>query len=115
MQTNDTHHAKGKVRGFFMFYLLHFITLGAYHPIWWYKVSDEVNQFLGHKRMNATKILFLSPLTLGIYTLIWQFSEGKKIIREVQERAGLPPKTPFFVGPWQLQSSLNNVWRSLPA
>jgi hypothetical protein len=47
--------------------------------------------------------------------LIWQFSTGPKLIKEVQARAGLPQKAPFMAGPWQFQSALNRVWEALPA
>ena len=91
--------SRGKVRGFFSYFFLHIITLGIYHPVWWFKVSNEVNAFLGTPRMSAAKIVFLSPLTFGLYFLIWQFGDGRKIIQEVQSRAGLPVKAPFIVGP----------------
>jgi len=115
MQTNRMAGPKGKVRGFFSFFFLHLITLGIYNVFWWFRVAREVNEFLGEERMSGAKMVFLSPLTLGIYALIWQFRDGPRIIKDVQTRAGLPPKAPFFVGPWQFQSALNKVWTALPA
>lgn len=105
---------KGQVRGFFSFFLLHMVTLGIYNLVWWFKVAKEVNTFLGTERMSAGKLVFLSPVTCGIYMFIWQLGDGPKIIKEVQAKAGLPQKAPFFVGPWQFQSALNKVWQALP-
>ncbi len=115
MNTTQNLGPKGKVRGFLAFFGLHLITLGAYNMFWWFKVAGEVNSFLGTQRMSALKIMFLSPITLGLYLLFWQFSEGRRIIQDVQARAGLPQKAPLMAGPWQFQRSLNQVWSSLPA
>ena len=106
---------KGKIRGFIGFAFLHLITLGIYNPIWWFKVAEEVNTFLGQQRMSGAKMVFLSPLTLGIYFLIWQFGDGPKIVKEIQGRAGLPQNSPFAVSPWGFQRELNKVWKALPA
>ncbi|MBI5536311.1 MAG: DUF4234 domain-containing protein [Deltaproteobacteria bacterium] len=115
MNSSQSKGPKGKVRGFFSFFFFHLITLGVYNVFWWFKVANEVNTFLGEQRMSAAKVIFLSPLTLGLYALVWQFSTGPKIIKDVQQRAGLLPKAPFFVSPWSFQSSLNKVWNALPA
>ena len=115
MNTNQSIGPKGKIRGFLSFFGLHLITLGVYNVFWWFNVAKEVNGFLGEERMSAGKLIFLSPLTLGLYMLIWQFSTGPKLIKEVQSRAGLPQKAPFMAGPWQFQRSLNQVWQALPA
>jgi hypothetical protein len=115
MNTSQSTGPKGKVRGFFSFFGLHLITLGVYNMVWWFSVAKEVNSFLGSDRMSAVKIMLLSPITLGLYMVFWQFSEGPKIIKEVQARAGLPQKAPFLAGPWQFQRSLNQVWGALPA
>lgn len=115
METNGTRGPKGKVRGFFSFFFLHLITLGLYNVFWWFHVAKEVNAFLGEERMSGAKMVLLSPLTLGIYALVWQFRDGPRIIKDVQTRAGISPKAPFMVGPWQFQSALNRVWECLPA
>jgi len=115
MNSSQSNGPKGKVRGFIAFFLLHCITLGIYSPVWWFKVAGEVNTFLGQERMSGAKMVFLSPITLGIYYLVWQFKEGPSILREVQGRAGLPPKSPFAVSPWAFQRELNKVWTALPA
>lgn len=106
---------KGKVRGFMSFFFLHIITFGIYNIFWWFNVAKEVNAFLGEERMSGAKMVFLSPITFGLYALIWQFGDGPKIIKEVQTKAGLPPKAPFMVGPWQFQRCLNKAWESMPA
>jgi len=103
----------GEVRGLVSFFGLHLITLGFYPIFWWFKVAGEVNAFLGQERMSAVKLLLLSPVTCGIYMLIWEFSEGGKIIKDVQAKAGLPQSAPFFVGPWQFQRELNKVWEAV--
>jgi hypothetical protein len=77
-------------------------------------VAGEVNAFLGQERMSAIKLLLLSPITCGIYMLIWEFSEGPKIIKEIQAKAGLPQNAPWFAGPWQFQRALNQVWEAIP-
>lgn len=105
---------KGEVRGFLSFFGLHMVTLGFYSFYWWFKVAGEVNAFLGQERMSAMKLLLLSPITCGIYMLIWEFSEGPKIIKEIQAKAGLPQNAPWFVGPWQFQRELNKVWEATP-
>ncbi len=105
---------KGEVRGLMAFFGLHLITLGFYNTYWWFKVSGEVNAFLGEERMSAIKLMLLSMVTCGIYMLIWQFSTGPAILKEVQRKAGLPENAPFFVGPWQFQRTLNRVWEALP-
>ena len=115
MNTAQSKGPKGKVRGFLSFFGLHLITFGIYNMFWWFNVAKEVNNFLGADRMSAGKIVFLSPVTLGLYMLFWQFSDGPKIIKEVQAQAGLPQKAPFMTGPWQFQRSLNHVWNALPA
>jgi hypothetical protein len=46
--------------------------------------------------------------------IVWQFGEGKKILAEVQQKAGLPVNVPFLLGPWPLQQALNKVWESVP-
>ena len=103
----------GEVRGLMGFFGLHLITLGFYNFYWWFKVAGEVNGFLGQERMSAIKLLLLSPVTCGIYMLIWEFSEGGKILKDVQAKAGLPQSAPFFVGPWQFQRELNKVWEAV--
>lgn len=105
---------KGKTRGFISFFGLHMVTLGIYNMFWWFNVAKEVNAFLGQERMSGAKVVFLTPITCGIYGLIWQFSDGPKIIKEMQAKAGLPQKAPFFVGPWQFQSALNKIWEAVP-
>lgn len=115
MNSTQSNGPKGKIRGFLSFFGLHLITFGMYNMFWWFNVAKEVNAFLGSERMSAAKIVFLSPVTLGLYMLYWQFSDGPKIIKEVQGRAGLPEKAPFMTGPWQFQRSLNQVWNALPA
>lgn len=115
MYSSQTNGPKGKNRGFIGFFFLHCVTLGIYNPVWWFKVAGEVNSFLGQERMSGAKIVFLSPLTLGIYFLLWQFKYGPTIIKEIQQRAGLPPKSPFAVSPWGFQRELNKVWNALPA
>lgn len=103
----------GEVRGLVSFFGLHLITFGFYSLFWWFKVAGEVNAFLGTERMSAIKLLLLSPVTCGIYMLIWEFSEGGKILKDVQAKAGLPQSAPFFVGPWQFQRELNKVWEAV--
>jgi hypothetical protein len=105
---------KGEIRGFMSFFGLHLITCGLYQTFWWFKVAGEVNTFLGQERMNAGKLLGLTSLTCGIYMIMWQFGEGKKILAEVQQKAGLPVNVPFFLGPWPFQQALNKVWESVP-
>lgn len=40
--------------------------------------------------MSAIKLLLLSPVTCGIYMLYWGSSEGGKILKDVQAKAGDP-------------------------
>ncbi|MBI5532669.1 MAG: DUF4234 domain-containing protein [Deltaproteobacteria bacterium] len=101
---------KGEIRGGFKMLLLWMCTCGIYALWWYFKVSSEVNAFLGYNRMSALKILGLSSVTCGIYGFYFIFVDGKKIIGEVQAKAGLPVDPPFMAGPMQIQSALNKVW-----
>ncbi|MGE0788304.1 MAG: DUF4234 domain-containing protein [Sandaracinaceae bacterium] len=105
---------KGDVRSPFLMTLLWPLTLGIYGIWWGFKVCGEVNAFLGTERMSAFKIMALSAVTCGLYGLYYQFVEAKNVIKEVQQKAGLPPKPPFFVGPMQFQGALNKVWETIP-
>ncbi|MGE0788305.1 MAG: DUF4234 domain-containing protein [Sandaracinaceae bacterium] len=97
-----------------MMFLLTAVTFGIYLLWWAFKVSGEVNGFLGTERMSAIKILAFNFLSCGLYGLYFQFVEAKKIIEEVQTKAGLPAQAPFFLAPLQFQGALNKVWEQIP-
>lgn len=105
---------KGEIRSGFKFMALWMCTFGIYGMWWWFKAASEINTFLGYDRMSVFKIFGLSSVTCGIYGLYFMFVEGKKIIAEVQAKAGLPENPPFLAGPMQIQQSLNKVWEAIP-
>lgn len=105
---------KGEVRSVFVMMLLWVVTFGIYGVWWSFKVSSEVNAFLGSDRMSAIKVMLLTAVTCGLYGLYFQFVEAKNVLREVQTKAGKPGKVPFVVGPMQFQGTLNKVWEGLP-
>jgi hypothetical protein len=105
---------KGEVRSVFLMSLLWVVTLGIYGMWWGFKVSSEVNGFLGEQRLSAIKVYLLTAVTCGLYGLYFQFVEAKNILKEVQTKAGLKPKVPFLIGPMQFQGTLNKVWEAVP-
>lgn len=89
-------------------------TCGIYAWWWLFKVCGEINTFLGYDRVSPFKVILLIPVTCGLYSFYFYFVEGKNVIREVQQKAGVPEKVPFLVGPIQLQRALNEVWEAIP-
>lgn len=105
---------KGEVRSVFMMMILWVVTFGIYGIWWMFKVSNEVNTFLGAERLSAIKVMLLTTVTCGLYGLYFQFVEGKNVLRDVQAKAGQQGKIPFVIGPMQFQGTLNKVWEGLP-
>jgi hypothetical protein len=105
---------KGEVRSVFMVMILNLVTCGIYGMIWFFKMSGEINAFLGVERISPIKVWLLSSVTCGIYGLYFMFVDGKEIVKEVQAKAGLPPDPPFIAGPLQIQGAINKVWEAIP-
>jgi hypothetical protein len=104
---------KGEVRSVFMMMIFWVLSLGIYGMWWSFKVSSEVNAFLGENRLSAIKVMLLTAVTCGLYGLYFQFVEAKNVLREVQKKAGQREKVPFVVGPMQFQGTLNKVWEGM--
>jgi len=94
--------------------VLWMVTFGIYGIWWWFKVAGEINTFLGYERLSVIKLMLLSSVTCGIYGLYFSFVECRKILAEVQAKAGQPEDTPFLCGPMQIQGTLNKVWEKIP-
>lgn len=105
---------KGEVRPLFLMMIYWVLSFGIYGMWWSFKVSSEVNAFLGKDRLSAIKVWLLTAVTCGLYGLYFQFIEAKNILREVQQKAGVPQKVPFLIGPMQFQGTLNKVWEGMP-
>ena len=71
--------------------LFSLITCGFYYYWWVYKVSGEVQEFLGEPDTEPIVELILSVLTCGLYLFYWDWKIAEKIAR-MQERVGLRPQ-----------------------
>jgi hypothetical protein len=71
--------------------LFSILTCGIYYYWWVYKVSGEVQDFLGEPDTAPATELLLSALTCGLYLFYWDWKIAEKIAR-MQERVNIPPK-----------------------
>ena len=66
------------------------LTCGIYYYWWVYRVSGEVQDFLGEPDTPPFVELLLAVLTCGLYLFYWDWKMAEKIAR-MQERVGIPP------------------------
>ncbi len=65
------------------------LTCGIYYIYWVYKVSGEVQDFLGEPDTPPAVELLLTALTCGLYLFYWDWKTAEKIA-QMQARVGLP-------------------------
>lgn len=65
------------------------LTCGIYYMYWVYKVSGEMQEFLGEPDVSPAVELLLTALTCGFYLFYWDWKTAEKIAR-MQARVGLP-------------------------
>lgn len=110
---------RGEVRNPITTTILIFVTCGFYGMYLWYLMMNEINDGFGEERYNVVKELVLSILCFvyGIY-LLWRLCND---IEELQKRWGVEPQFTgvimfamnfFYIGPWAMQSGLNNAWEN---
>ena len=90
------------------------VTFGFYAFWWQFKLASEINTFLGTKRFSILKMWLLVSVSCGLYGFYFMFVDGKEMIKEVQQRAGLPPDPPMIADLVRMQGALNRVWEHLP-
>ena len=78
-------------RGLAKFILLSIVTLGIYAIVFMSSVSGDVNiicsRYDGKKTMHYCLLLFIiSPLTLGIATVVWMHKISNRIGNELERR-----------------------------
>ena len=66
------------------------LTLGIYPMVIWSRLVGEVNmvasRYDGERSMSFFGMLMLSPLTLGIHSLVWMHKLCRRIGTELQRR-----------------------------
>ena len=111
---------KGEVRNPVRELVLGMVTCGFYALYWMFTAVNEVNAALGEERFNFMKEIGLSIVTCGLwgYYCLWRFSES---VVEVQNKAGVQPAMDapilfvtalFGLGPFFIQTGLNNAWEN---
>lgn len=77
-------------RGLLKCIFLGLITLGIYNFVLLVKMSEEINitasRYDGQRTMHYVFVLFLAPLTLGIYPIVWMHKLCNRLGREVNRR-----------------------------
>lgn len=77
-------------RGLGKMIFLSILTLGIYPTVIWSRLVGEVNmvasRYDGERSMSFFGMLMLSPLTLGIHTLVWFHKLCRRIGTELQRR-----------------------------
>jgi len=77
-------------RGFWKLLLLTPLTIGIYPLIFWFKLSDDLNQIAsrydGKKTMNALLMAILTPFTIGILYFVWFHRVSNRIGAELNRR-----------------------------
>jgi len=109
--------------------LLSLLTCGIYYIYWVYKVSGEVQDFLGEPDTPPVVELLLTALTCGLYLFYWDWKMAEKIAT-MQARVGLPSTNNALlylvlnllgagpigglglIVPLIEQGHLNDVWRA---
>ena len=101
--------------------LFSIITCGIYYAWWIYKVSQEVQEYLGESDLSPALEVVLWTLTCSIYGIYWYWKYGQKIV-QMQTRAGLPAADNSVlyvildilrlgsVSGMILQGQLNDIW-----
>ena len=67
---------------------LSFITCGIYLLYWLYKLTNEVSDISGDRKLSGGKTLFLGLITCGIYFFFWAHRMGKAI-QKAQKARGI--------------------------
>ena len=71
-------------------FFLSILTLGIYPMVIWSRLVGEVNmvasRYDGERSMSFFGMLLLSPLTLGIHSLVWMHKLCRRIGAEIQRR-----------------------------
>ena len=109
--------------------LFSLLTCGIYYIYWVYKVSGEVQDFLGEPDTAPVVELVLTALTCGLYLFYWDWKTAEKIAR-MEARVGLPATNnavlylvfnilgagPIgglgLIVPMIEQGHLNDIWRA---
>lgn len=77
-------------RGLLKMILLGLVTLGIYPVVIWSRIVTEVNiaasRYDGRRTMSYFGMVMLSPITLGIYGLVWMHEFSDRIGRELCRR-----------------------------
>jgi hypothetical protein len=102
--------------------------LGLYYWWWAYRVSKEVDEFLGESDIPPVVHFILLIVTAGLWWYVWDFLLGRKIAR-MRERLDMPVNDPSWLylaldiigaGPvaglgilnfFLQQHELNQIWR----
>lgn len=111
---------RGEVRDPVKMLIFTYVSCGLYGIILMMNVMNELNTGLGEERYSVPRDLGLSFITCGAYAiyLYWKMAND---IEELQNQWGVEPKFAapilflmniFYVGPWALQTSLNNAWEN---
>ena len=116
----STTRVRGEVRDPIKMILFTYVSCGFYGLILLINVMNELNAGLGEDRYNVVRDLAFGFLSCGIYSiyLLWKIAND---MEELQRQWGVEPKFAapvlfvmniFYVGPWAMQTSLNNAWEN---
>jgi len=111
---------RGEVRDPVKMVILTYVTCGFYGLLLIINIMNELNAAFGEERYSVARDLILGFITCGAYSiyLFWKIAND---IEELQTQWGVEPKFAapilflmnlFYIGPWGMQTSLNNAWEN---
>lgn len=71
-----------KLRNFWLFLLLNFVTCGIYGLYFWYVWNEDVNNICagdGQEMPNFVVVFLLGLVTCGIYIYYWMYKQGNRL------------------------------------
>lgn len=68
--------------------ILSIVTCGIYGWVWYYKMTDEINNASGDNSMSAGICLLLAIVTCGLFNIYWGYKMGQKIVT-IQNARGI--------------------------